>query len=676
MTRFSAARSGWAVHAGAFLIGSCLLLSDAAAAKKEDAPPGAAAWPAITAAETALKKVAEDPEADAVVLLKTRDGRIQVKANDYVNVLQYHWRMKILTERGKEYGEVRIRASKGSRVDALEARTIRPDGTIVPVAPDQIFDKVVRQVGSFRITEKVFNFPAVEPGAIIEYRYQRHDNGMFFLDPYYFAGEEHTVTSRVSQGFLAATSYTILCDLCPSVQPVLGEWRDGKQKGQLYTMELKNLPGYHDELLMPPARETTPRLDMVLNLWMNMAILELGRQDKFFTDWAAVAGYAFYDYSKVIRDGQGALKPVVDGWVQGIAEPAEKIRAIVTHVRNDFRYLPYTSVLGQSRSIEAILKDRTADNEEKGVLLAAALKTQGRDTLLALVSGNDVGSVNPTFFSPSQFTHLMVALPAADGTREWIDPTISFAPYAFMPWRDSGASALLLGGKGELINLPKKTELNTTRYRLTLKPRSDGKAEAEMTAEFVGEDAIDMRDELVPAAEAARATWLKDWLARRRTGAVLLTWSLENLEAFEKPLTLKMTFEASGLVTIADDVIAVGGCVVSCFETNPLSRSNRTHPFYVDRGWNVEESVSIEPPGTGMRAGQMPPTAVAKSSIGSLSLSCSPSGEGGARCLRQFSARRNRWPATENAQARAMFDKVVQADRTTVAFAAAEAAAP
>jgi len=632
---------------------------------------GESGWPEITASEKSLTSVPEDPEADAVVLVKERDGRILRQADDLVNVIHYHWRMKILSERGKRYGEQRIRASKGSRVDELEARTIRPDGSIVPVTPDQIFEKLIIEVGSQRVVDKVFNFPSVEPGAIIEYRYTRYDNGMLFLDPYYFAGEELTVRSRVSQGFLAGTSYTILCDLCPQVQPVIGEWRDAKQKGQLYSLELRNLPGYRDEALMPPERETTPRLDMVLHLWKGAAIESLGRQDRFFIDWASVAQYAGFYYARTIKDGQAALKPIVEGWVQGAADPAARVKVILRHVQDDFRYIDWDTVVGGTRRMDTILKDKSADNEEKAVLFLAALKTIGIDGLPVLVASKEVGSVNPKFFSMTQFTHVIVALPKPDGTREYLDPTLSYAPYGFVSWKDSGAGALVINGKeGELIDLPTRLEVSATRYRVTLQPRTDGGADIDLQAEFNGEDAIDVREALVPASEAARETWIKDWLQARRPGATLTAHSIENLDAIDKPLVLKLSFGAPGMVTIADEVDLVHACVISCRDTNPLSRATRTHPFYVDRGWNLEEAVTIRPPKEGMVATQMPPMAVAKSAIANMSMSCSAQGDGSARCLRSFVARRNRWPASEQPAARAMYDKMIQADRATVAFAA------
>src|SRR5712691_5565883 len=62
----------------------------------------AVAWPEITEQESALKSVPQDPEADAVILRRTRQGKI-VEENHFVtNYLDYHWRMKILNERGRK----------------------------------------------------------------------------------------------------------------------------------------------------------------------------------------------------------------------------------------------------------------------------------------------------------------------------------------------------------------------------------------------------------------------------------------------------------------------------------------------------------------------------------------------------------------------------------------------
>lgn len=621
-------------------------------------------WPEITAEEKNLTRLPQDPEADAVVLNHVRNGKIVRKADDWVNVLNYHWRLKVLTERGKSFGKVRIPAGKLSRVSNIQARTVKADSTVVEVPADQIFEKVVLQVGNAKLTEWVFNFPAVERGAILEYRYDRHDNLLVFIDPFYFEGPEFTLRAKVTQAIPIEAGYMALPDLC-NAQPTVTDWREGKMKGKLYSLELRDLPGYRDEMLMPPPREVSPHLDMVLQTFKNWYWSRLGRQDTLFTDWASVAQYVDAGYQKAVKDGQGALKPVVEGWVRDVADPQDQVRSIVRHVREDFGYIPYTQVIGLTRKIEDILKEKNADNEEKAVLLIAALKTIGVSGHPVLVSGRDTGSVNPKFFSPSQFSHVVVALTQSSGATRWIDPTIAYAPFDFMSWRNAGANALFIKeGKGELVDLPQKNELSASRFKSTVTPRPDGMATIEVEAEFLGEDGIDLREDLAPAAETARLALLQKWVADHRPGAELLTHQIENLADPEKPLRLMLGLEAPGLVTTADDVMLVRACVLTCEDSNPVSRRVRRHPVYVDRGWSEEETVLIKATG-GMRVEAVPAGVNARSEVASLSFSCMTQ-EDGARCIRQFAARRNRWPASVTENLRKMYDRVVEADRSTI----------
>src|SRR6185503_2399870 len=127
-------RIAGALLCGAPIILAATLIVPGSAAEKDDA----AAWPEITEQERALKSIPQDPDADGVILRRTRDGKIIIEKGYYVNVLDYHWRMKVLNERGKRHAEVHIPSHKYSRVEGIEARSIKPDGTIVPVAADQI----------------------------------------------------------------------------------------------------------------------------------------------------------------------------------------------------------------------------------------------------------------------------------------------------------------------------------------------------------------------------------------------------------------------------------------------------------------------------------------------------------------------------------------------------------
>jgi hypothetical protein len=279
------------VRGVALALGIGLLVPAAAdAASKRSKAAKGVEWPEITTAEKSLKKLDQDPEADAVFLSMERSGKIVRKADDWENVLSYHRRFKILTESGQRFGEIGIPTGKYSRVSKIRARTVKADGTVVPVPPDQIVENVITETGGDKRTEWVFSFPAVEPGAILEYSYDRHDNSLYYIHPWFFEGPAYTLRSRVTQAIPDTMGYSILCDLCPAeVEPVVSEWREGKAKGQIYSMELVNLPGYRRDILTPPAMEVSPRLEMVLQAWKGYRSNSLGQQAGFFTDWESVS---------------------------------------------------------------------------------------------------------------------------------------------------------------------------------------------------------------------------------------------------------------------------------------------------------------------------------------------------------------------------------------------------
>ena len=633
-------------------------------------------WPAITEQEKSLQSVPQDPEADAVILRNTRDGRIILDGRYVVNVIDYHWRLKVLTDRGKRLANVHLQSQKAARVSQIEARTLKADGTVVPVPADQIFEKVVEKGHGYKVTEQVFNFPAVEPGVILEYRYRVHSNFLIYMQPWYFTGPEFTLLSRVSQAFPGEASYRVLCHGCPGPAPEPDRWEEGKLRGKRLTVERRDVPGFREEKWMPPDAAVRSRLELVLTKWAQHEWEELGgREGDLFINWDSVARFARYYYAKAYKVDTVAARKAAVGWSQGASDPLQKARAVFRHVQEDFKYVPYSQVLAQTRSIADILKTRSADNEEKAVLLVAALRSLDIPANLALVIGKDKGTLIGEFYSLSQFSHVIVALPQPDNSAIWLDPTVTYAPFGFLPWQDSGAGALYMTDTGSvMINLPQNNEFSATRYQVTVRPRPDGKSDLDVVAEFQGDDAIEMRQELSPASESARTEYLQGWLKDARPGAELKTTQIEDLDAIDKPLRIKMSVEAPDLVTKAEAVLLVRGCVLECEDTNPISRGERSYPFYVDRGWRDEQTVTVVPP-AGMKAAAMPKPAMLKSAIGSLAFSCSSQADGSVLCTRRFIGPRGRWPAGDQDGIRKMFDSILEVDRSSVAFQEEAAAA-
>jgi len=626
-------------------------------------------WPEITQAERDFKTVPGDPEAGAVLLRNTRDGKIVMRGRGLANVLDYHWRLKALTDKGKDFASVEIPANKWSKVEGIRARTVKPDGTVVPVPSDQIFEKVVTKARGVRSTQFVFNFPGVEPGAILEYQYERQSDALIFVEPFLFSGPAFTVLARVTQAAPVEAHYQTLCKECPNPDPPRSDWKEGKMRGKLTTWEMKDVPARRDEMLMPPERDVLPRLEMTLTAWEGVQWDELGRTGYLFTDWNSVARFFNFRYRKAYMLDETQMRQAVAGWTAGLTDVDAKIAAVFRHVQSDFRYVDSDLMVGWTRSVSDMLKSRTADNEEKAVLLESALRALGLNPMIGLAAGLESGAVYANYFSFLQFTHGVVVLPGKDGKPRWMDPTATWTPYGALPWRDSGAPVLVLrdDNTGELTKIPQVATDGRTRYTTTVTPRPDGKAVVETVVDLTGDNAAEMREAMVPESEADRRTRIVKWAGDLLEGAALQDFSIEDLETIDKPLRIRMKLEAPALVTRAEDLTAVRGCTLDCYTANPIPRGDRRYPVYIDRPMARESQTTIKGP-EGSHASPMPKPISLDSIFGTYKLSCAAAQDGSVTCSRALTLPRSRWPETTGPSLRALFDQIVQADRTSVAF--------
>src|SRR5262245_42586871 len=131
---------------------------------------GGEEWRPVDPADLAIKTAVVEPNADAEAIfwdIRIDDGG----ENDLV--LNHYVRIKIFTERGRDqYSKVDIPFLAGIKIKDVAARTIKPDGSIVELAKDDIIEKTVVKVSGLKLRTKTFAFPGIEPGAIIEYKWK------------------------------------------------------------------------------------------------------------------------------------------------------------------------------------------------------------------------------------------------------------------------------------------------------------------------------------------------------------------------------------------------------------------------------------------------------------------------------------------------------------------------
>ncbi|MFZ0922206.1 MAG: DUF3857 domain-containing protein, partial [Candidatus Acidiferrales bacterium] len=200
-------------------------------------PGGAPAgdeWLPINPADLALKDNPASPGSHAMILYRQ-------EFTDASNaVTTEYYRIKIFTEEGKQQGDVEIPFVKGrDTIQDIRARTVRPDGAVVPFT-GQIFEKEIVKAGGIKVLEKTFTMPDVQPGCIIEYKYKVQRDQDFYWNVGWSVQQdlftrEADFSIHPPGGAFAPATFAHTVGLGQPVKPE-------KQKNGDYTLVLHDIP--------------------------------------------------------------------------------------------------------------------------------------------------------------------------------------------------------------------------------------------------------------------------------------------------------------------------------------------------------------------------------------------------------------------------------------------------
>ena len=123
-----------------------------------------------------IKECDFDKNAEAMVLFD-KGELVYIDGIDLVR----HTRIKILSDKGKDRADIHIpyiswKNDEEIKDISAQVYNLDPSGNIVVTKVDkkQIFEKQINK----RVAEKVFTFPEVKAGSIIEYKYKKIGAGM------------------------------------------------------------------------------------------------------------------------------------------------------------------------------------------------------------------------------------------------------------------------------------------------------------------------------------------------------------------------------------------------------------------------------------------------------------------------------------------------------------------
>ena len=543
------------------------------------------AWKPVDQSHLALKSPVVEKDADAEAIF----WEVQVEPKDDKAIFTNYIRIKIFTDRGREsQSTVEIPYSSKDKIESIVGRTIKPDGTIVDLKSDTILERTIVKAGGIKVNVISIIFPAVEPGAIIEYRWREVRNDMFFLHlelqldiPVQFL--KYTVKSQSDLYF------------SPRVKTSNGQAIFfTKEKDAYFSTTMRNVPAYREEPYMPPAGQ--------VRLWMLLYEMPALMNYNLNTAYYEI----FKSLLKVNEDVQKAATTIIGD----AATPEQRLGRLLDFCRTQIRnvssdapelFASNRDKIKENKSSSDILKRRTGTGVDINLLFCALATAVGFDAHVALVADRSQIFFDPRTADPLLCAYFLrsfnVAVRLGDEWR-FFDPASKYVPNGMLRWQEEGQNAMILGQFSGTyyftpISPPEKTvQKRTAKFRLS----EDGTLEGDASIEYTGHFAIEMREATEKASPQAREQMLRDMLAEQMGTAELSNIRIENLTEAAKPLIYSFQVRVPGYAQRTGKRLFLQSAFFQRGIGPRFTSGERNHSIYFHFPWAEDDNVTIDLP--------------------------------------------------------------------------------
>jgi Flp pilus assembly protein TadD/transglutaminase-like putative cysteine protease len=183
-----------------------------------------------------------------------------------------------------------------------------------------------------------------------------------------------------------------------------------------------------------------------------------------FTSWAQVAAW-YANLEKGRTDPTPEIRAKTSELIQSRSTELDKIAALYDYVAKNIRYVSLSFGLGryQPHSAAEVFKNQYGDCKDKHTLLAAMLQSANIPSDAVLIPFSR--KLDTGVPSPSQFDHMITAVPAGDQLI-WMDSTAEVAPFRLLspPLRNKSALLVEPDGAGKLVQTPMDPPFLSTQH--------------------------------------------------------------------------------------------------------------------------------------------------------------------------------------------------------------------
>jgi len=561
-------------------------------------------WKPVDPAQLALKEPVVEKDADAEVLFWEVRVAYEDRGDELETVLNHYIRIKIFNERGRDaQGKVDLYEAKvrgrNIRIKDVAGRTIKPDGSIVELKKEDVFQRDVVKASGVKFKARSFALPGVEPGAVIEYRWREVRDGVSGYERYYFSRDipvqlvkyyikPYDDRLRNSEGDAVGLRAQIFHG---DAKPFT------KEKDGSYSTSMTNVPAFREESRMPPEDAVRP--------WM---LTFYAPGDKAPTAEQFWAGYGrrlssnFKSYTKVNDD----IRKAAAEQTAGAQTDEEKLRRLFDFVRA--RVKRYTDdaagltpdqlkKIKENKSPADTLKRGVGDLWDINYLFGALASAAGFEVRVAAAS--DRGD---TFFDPNfpddYFIHpTSIAVKVGDGWRLF-DPGTTYATIGMLRWQEEGQQTLIADEKAPAWVMSPMSPPQKSLERRTgkLKLSEDGTLEGDVRVEYTGHTAAEVKEYYDDESPADREELIRKRFKARLGEVEITDIKIENVTDPDKPFAFAFHVRVPGYAQRTGKRLFLKPAFFQSGQGAMFTTSSRRHLVYFHYPWAEEDAVEIELP--------------------------------------------------------------------------------
>jgi tetratricopeptide (TPR) repeat protein len=443
-------------------------------------------------------------------------------------------RVRVQSDVGvQQYGVLSFPYARATDTIAIDyIRVRKADGSILSTPLDDAQDmpgEVTREAPFYSdLYEKHVAVRGLSSGDLLEYQVRWKSNslapGQFWIDFQFLRNavvlEQKIVITVPKERQTKVKS--------PSLPPVVSE--EGSHR--VYTWTRSNL-----------ARETTPDANLI----------QFATRGRFpgpdirlssFQSWDELARW----YDSLQRDRvvpSEEVRSKAAELTRDAPDEDAKIRALYKYVSTQFRYVGISFGVGryQPHFAGEVLTNQYGDCKDKHTLLAALFAASGISAYPVLIPSAHM--LDPDIPSPSQFDHLITALPRAKDIL-FLDATPEIAPFGFLAvhLREKQALIVLPGKGGALEPTPADTPFPTSWvFKIDARLDGSGALEGKVEQAIRGDIEVELRAAL---HDTPRTQW-KELIQRvsysMGFGGEISDLDVNGFADTESPLHLTYTYK-------------------------------------------------------------------------------------------------------------------------------------